>query len=141
MYGDTLKNEYSFLCYFILFSFGSFSFAWTNPELYCEETTCIRIENELCSYEKIKKRVVKQGCADISDLFSYYSYPIQKTLRWFINFNIIYGNDTEVSLTRKEQLQHILDMVIKESEKKWVEINCKKTKKLRTSAWGKKSPG
>ena len=102
--------------------------------LYWDQSACIRIENEMSDYTKIK-RGVHQGCVLSPDLFNLCSEMIlweRNDLKGFIiggqNINNLRHADDIVLITKsgKEQ-QDLLDKVGEERKKKGLTINCKKT--------------
>ncbi len=84
-------------------------------DLYWNQTACIRIDGECSSYTK-NERGVRQGCVMSPDLFNYYSELILREL------------DKRKGL--RVDLQKLLDIVVRESERKCLSINCKKTECL-----------
>ena len=102
--------------------------------LYWEQTAAIRYENELGQTVKIR-RGVRQGCVLSPDLFSLYSEHIMREIEGLpgirvggfnIN-NLRYADDTVLIATSEEHLQHLLDVVDRESEKVGLELNKRKT--------------
>ena len=87
--------------------------------LYWEQTAAIRYENELGKSVKIR-RGVRQGCVLSPDLFPLYSDHIMREIEensrnksWRIQH-------------QQEHLQHLLDIIDRESEKVGLQLNTKK---------------
>ncbi len=102
--------------------------------LYWEQTAAKRIENDISKFQEIK-RGVRQGCVLSPDLFSLYSEIILRTLEdmpgiqvggYNINY-LQYADDTVLIAENEIDLQQMLDTVIRESEKKGLSLNKKKT--------------
>ena len=104
--------------------------------LYWNQTACIRVDGKCSNYTRIE-RGVRQGCVMSPDLFNYYSELIFK-LRELENekglrvggcniTNIRYADDTVLMAESAEDLQRLLDVVVRESERKGLSINCSKT--------------
>ena len=102
--------------------------------LYMNQTACIRRDGEYSDYIKIR-RGVRQGCVMSPDLFNYYSEMILQELEvekgmkvgGQNNTNLRYADDTILLAKSEEDLQKLLDVVVRESELKGLSINCKKT--------------
>jgi len=102
--------------------------------MYWEQRACMKVSNDFSSFEKIQ-RGVRQGCVLSPDLFSLYSENILRLLEDFpgIKFggkminNLRYADDTVLIAENEKDLQILLDIVVKESHKKGLELNCKKT--------------
>ena len=102
--------------------------------MYWEQRACMKVSNDFSSFEKIQ-RGVRQGCVLSPDLFSLYSENILRLLEDFpgIKFggkminNLKYADDTVLIAENEKDLQILLDIVVKESHKKGLELNCKKT--------------
>jgi len=105
--------------------------------LYWSQSACVRVNGECSEYTKIE-RGVRQGCVMSPDLFNYYSELILRELDKENGFqigghnitNIRYADDTVLLAESVEELQRLLDVVVEESEKKGLAINCKKTECL-----------
>jgi len=105
--------------------------------LYWNQSACIRIEGECSEYTQIE-RGVRQGCVMSPDLFNYYSELILRELDKERGLgvggrnitNIRYADDTVLIAESAEDLQRLLDIVVKESERKGLSLNCKKTECL-----------
>ena len=101
-------------------------------DLYWNQTACIRIDGECSSYTK-NERGVRQGCVMSPDLFNYYSELILRELdkRKGLRVgghnvtNIRYADDTVLLAESAEDLQKLLDIVVWESKRKGLSINCK----------------
>lgn len=102
--------------------------------LYWEQKAAMRVDDEMSSFQKIK-RGVRQGCVLSPDLFSLYSEEIMRNLDGkpgikvggYIFNNLRYADDTVLIAENKEDLQELLNIVEKESRKKGLELNSKKT--------------
>ena len=102
--------------------------------LYWNQTACIQRDGEHSEYIKIR-RGVRQGCVMSPDLFNYYSEMILRELEVEKGLkvggqnitNIRYADDTVLLAESVEDLQKLLDIVVRESELKGLSINCKKT--------------
>lgn len=100
----------------------------------------MRVNGEYSRYTDIK-RGVRQGCVMSPDLFNYYSELILRQLQNEKGFrvggrnitNIRYADDTVLIAESARDLQRLLDVVVRESEKKGLSINCKKTECLTIS--------
>ena len=101
--------------------------------IYWEQTAALRLNNNLTKFQKIK-RGVRQGCVLSPDLFSLYSEIIIRAIKempgikiggCIIN-NLRYADDTVLVAEKEEDLQKLLDVVVKESEKKGLDLNIKK---------------
>ena len=102
--------------------------------LYWKQTVAVRMDNEVSNFQQIK-RGVRQGCVLSPDLFSLYSEMIMHHLEGTpriqigghnIN-NLRYADDTVLIAETEEDLQELLDTVVKESEIKGLTLNSKKT--------------
>eukprot|EP00795_Rhopilema_esculentum_P010718 gene10718-biopygen13199 len=93
--------------------------------LYWNQSACIRVDGECSNYTDIA-RGARQGCVMSPDLFNYYT---EKILREINNekglrvggsniTNIRYADDKVLLAESASDLQKVLDVVIKESEKK-----------------------
>ena len=105
--------------------------------LYWNQSACMRVDGE-CSDYTIIKRGVRQGCVMSPDLFNFYSELIfrelekEKGLR-VGGHNITtlrYADDTVLLAKSAEDLQRLLDVVVRESERNGMSLNCKKTECL-----------
>ena len=102
--------------------------------LYWEQTACVRVETELSDYINIK-RGVRQGCVMSPDLFNYYSELILRNLEQERGLkvgghnitNIRYADDTILIAESEKDLQRLLDVVVRESDKRGLSLNYKKT--------------
>ncbi|GFO31268.1 endonuclease-reverse transcriptase [Plakobranchus ocellatus] len=102
--------------------------------MYWEQTAAMRIENKTSTFQDIK-RGVRQGCVLSPDLFSLYSEIIMRNLENHPgikvggqNINDLrYADDTVLIPENKDHLQKLLNIVEKESRKKRLELNSKKT--------------
>ena len=102
--------------------------------LYWNQTACIRVDGDCSEYTSIK-RGVRQGCVMSPDLFNYYSELILRELEKENGLrigghnitNIRYADDTVLLAESEEDLQRLLDVVVQESERKGLSLNCKKT--------------
>ena len=105
--------------------------------LYWKQTASIRIDGECSDYTSIK-RGGRQGCVMSPDLFNYYSELILRELGQDRGLrvgghnitDIRYADDTVLLAESEEDLQRLLDMVVVESERKGLSLNCKKTECL-----------
>jgi hypothetical protein len=105
--------------------------------LYWKQTACMRVDGECSEYASIK-RGVRQGCVMSPDLFNYYSELILRELEKERGLrvgghnitNIRYADDTVLLAESEEDLQRLLDVVVTESERKGLCLNCKKTECL-----------
>ena len=102
--------------------------------MYWRQEAAIRIGNRTGKYQQIEKGV-RQGCVLSPDLFSLYSESILRTIKDMpgikVGGNIInnlrYADDTVLIAETQEDLQHLLDKIVKESELKGLTLNIKKT--------------
>ena len=109
--------------------------------LYWEQSAAVKIENELGEWKQIR-RGVRQGCVMSPDLFNLYSENILRKLEDNIGVNINdmilhdlrYADDTVLIATSEEDLQKLLDIVVKESEKQGLSLNTKKTFSMVTTS-------
>ena len=105
--------------------------------LYWQQTAAIKIENETSIYQPIK-RGVRQGCVMSPDLFSIYTEKIMKYIKDMpgIRFNghvinnLRYADDTALLATNKKDLQNLLGVVVRESEKRGLNLKAKKTETM-----------
>ena len=102
--------------------------------LYWKQTATVRMDNEVSNFQQIK-RGVRQGCVLSLDLFSLYSEMIMHHLEGIpgiqigghnIN-NLRYADDTVLIVETEEDLQELLETVVKESEIKGLTLTNKKT--------------
>ncbi len=92
-------------------------------DLYWNQTSCIRIDGECSSYTKIE-RGVRQGCVMSPDLFNNYSELILRELDKGKGLRVgghsvtnkRYADDIVLLAESAEDLQKLLDIVVKESE-------------------------
>ena len=105
--------------------------------LYWEQNAAFKIEGECSEFKQIK-RGVRQGCVISPDLFNLYSESILRNLEdkpgikvngEEIN-NIRYADDTALVAGSKKDLQQLINVVVKESERMGLSLNVKKTKKI-----------
>ena len=102
--------------------------------LYWNQSACVKIDGDLSKYTKIK-RGVRQGCVMSPDLFNYYSELILRELHSGKSLrvggqnitNLWYADDTVFLAESEEKKKKLLDVVVRESVKKGMSINCKKT--------------
>ena len=102
--------------------------------IYWEQTAAMRIGNYLSAFQDIK-RGVRQGCVLSPELFSIYSEIIMRALEGMPGIkvggynmnNIRYADDTVPIADNEKELQEMLDTVVRESEKKGLSLNKKKT--------------
>ena len=102
--------------------------------IYWEQTAAMRIGNDLSAFQDIK-RGVRQGCVLSPDLFPIYSEIIMRALEGMPGIkvggynmnNIRYADDTVLIADNENELQEMLDTVVRESEKKGLSLNKKKT--------------
>ena len=102
--------------------------------IYWEQTAAMRIGNDLSAFQNIK-RGVRPGCLLSPDLFPIYSEIIMRALEGMPGIkvggynmnNIIYADDTVLIADNENELQEMLDTVARESEKKCLSLNKKKT--------------
>ena len=105
--------------------------------LYWNQSACIRVDGECSKYIDIE-RGVRQGCVLSPDLFNYYSELILRELEKEKGLrvggqnitNLRYADDTVLIAESQEDLQRLLDVVVAESERKGLSINCKKTESM-----------
>ena len=105
--------------------------------LYWNQSACIRVDGECSKYIDIE-RGVRQGCVLSPDLFNYYSELILRELEKERGLrvggqnitNLRYADDTVLIAESQEDLQRLLDVVVAESERKGLSINCKKTESM-----------
>ena len=86
--------------------------------IYWEQTAAVKIENETCAFQDIK-RGVRQGCVLSPDLFNLYSETIVRELEdmpglkiggKIIN-NLRYADDTALIAENQKDLQNLLNVV------------------------------
>ena len=103
-------------------------------KLYWSQKACVKVNGEMTEFQEIK-RGVRQGCVLSPDLFCLYGEMIMRNIRdcecvrvggQNIN-NIRYADDTVLVADSEEKLQMMLDRIKKESERKGLNINVKKT--------------
>ena len=102
--------------------------------MYWKQTAAMRIGNDFSAFQDIK-RGVRQGCVLFPDLFSIYSEIIMRALEGMPGIkvggynmnNIRYADDTVLIADNENELQEMLDTVVRESEKKGLSVNKKKT--------------
>ena len=102
--------------------------------LYWNQSACMRVKGECSDYTNIE-RGVRQGCVMSPDLFNYYSELILREIKNEKGVrigghnitNIRYADDTVLLAESAEDLQRLLDIVVTESERKGLSLNCKKT--------------
>ena len=105
--------------------------------LYWEQSAAMRVDNDLSTFEKIR-RGVRQGCVLSPDLFSLYSEEIMRKLEdkpgisigGRIFNNLRYADDTVLIAENEFDLQILLNIVETESRKRGLELNCKKTETM-----------
>ena len=85
--------------------------------LHWKQTACMTIDGE-CSTYTSTKRGVRQACVMSPDLFNYYSELILTDIR--------HTDDTVLLAESEEVLQRFQDVVVVESERKGLSLNCKK---------------
>lgn len=103
--------------------------------LYKEQVAAISINGNLSNWAPIN-RGVRQGCVLSPDLFSLYAENIMRQMIQTENFkingraitNIRYADDTVLIANTTEELQKLVTSLQKESEKRGLFINKKKTK-------------
>ncbi|RUS68901.1 hypothetical protein EGW08_023338 [Elysia chlorotica] len=103
--------------------------------LYWEQTSCIRIGEEVTDQTSIQ-RGVRQGCVMSPSLFNLYTEIIFRNINELPGMNISgqninnirYADDTALVAETPEQLQALLDKVNEESENCGLAMNAKKTK-------------
>ncbi|GFS25466.1 endonuclease-reverse transcriptase [Elysia marginata] len=102
--------------------------------IYWKQIAAVRIKNETSTFQNIK-RGVRQGCVLSPDLFNLYSETILRNLESnpglkiggrMIN-NLRYADDTVLVAENEEDLQNLLDIVVRGSKKMGLELNSKKT--------------
>ena len=102
--------------------------------MYWDQTAAVRVENDTSPFQKIK-RGVRQGCVLSPDLFNLYSELIMRNLEDSPGIkvggknvnNLRYADDTVLIAENEKDLQNLLDIVERESAKKGLELNGKKT--------------
>ena len=102
--------------------------------IYWEQTAAVKIENETCAFQDIK-RGVRHGCVLSPDLFNLNSKTILRELEdmpglkidgKIIN-NLRYADDTALIAENQKELQNLLNVVKNKSRKKGLDLNSKKT--------------
>ena len=102
--------------------------------IYWEQTAAVKIENETCAFQDIK-RGVRQGCVLSPELFNLYSETILRELENMpglkkggkvIN-NLRYAEDVAIIAENQKDIQNLLNVVKNESRKKGLDLNSKKT--------------
>ena len=108
--------------------------------IYWEQTAAIRVGTDVSKFQHIKKGV-RQGCVLSPDLFSLYSEMIMRHIQELpgikvggqsIN-NIRYADDTVLIATSENDLQALVDIVNRESNKLGLSLNKKKTEVMTVS--------
>jgi hypothetical protein len=111
--------------------------------LYWEQTAAVNVNNERSNFKHIK-RGVRQGCVLSPDLFSLYSEIIMRHLDEepgvYIGGtncnNLRYADDTILMAENENELQHLINIVVKESRNMGLELNSKKTEVMVVSRKG-----
>ena len=102
--------------------------------LYWNQTACVRLDNETSEYFDIKKGV-RQGCVLSPDLFNMYSELIFREIEEMrgisvggVNItNLRYADDAVLMAYTPEDVQLMLDRLVRISESKGLLLNVKKT--------------
>ena len=102
--------------------------------IYWEQTAAVRVDNQLSEYQPIK-RGVRQGCVLSPDLFSIYSEKIMQNIENLPGIcingnnmnNLRYADDTVLIAENEKDLQTLVDVIAKESNKMGLSLNASKT--------------
>ena len=102
--------------------------------LYWHQKACVRVEGELSEYTNIE-RGVRQGCVMSPDLFNLYTEFVMRAVERKRGFriggknitNLRYADDTVLLAESQRDLQKLIDVLVRESERKGLSLNCKKT--------------
>ena len=102
--------------------------------LYWNQTAAVRCDNELSEWMCIKQGV-RQGCVASPHLFVLYTEIIMREIDDMDGFklggrvinNLRYADDTVIIAESEEQLQHLIDVVVAQSEKKGLHLNIAKS--------------
>lgn len=108
--------------------------------LYWDQKAAIRINNDNSNYTGIK-RGVRQGCVLSPDLFNIFSEMILRNLENVEGIkiggnncnNIRYADDIVLLASNEQDLQKMIDIVSKESIKRGLSLNIKKTECMSVS--------
>ncbi len=102
--------------------------------LYWNQTAAVRCGNDV-SEELHIKQGVRQGCVASPHLFALYTEMIMRNIDGMDGFkiggtvinNLRYADDTVIIAESEQQLQHLIDVVVDESEKKGLYLNSSKS--------------
>ena len=102
--------------------------------IYWDQTAAVKIENEISAFQNIK-RGVRQGCVFSPDLFSIYSEKIMRHIENMPGIeingrnvnNVRYADDTVLIAEKECDLQNMVDVIVRESDKMGLDLNAKKT--------------
>ena len=101
--------------------------------IYWEQTAPVKIENETCAFQDIK-RGVQQGCVLSLDLFNLNSETTLRELEDMPGLeiggkmiNLRYADDMALIAENQKDLQNLLMVVKNESREKGLDLNSKKT--------------
>ena len=115
--------------------------------MYWKQTAAMRVNNTIGRFQKIEMGV-RQGCVMSPDLFSLYTEYIMRNIEDMpgikvggcnIN-NLRYADDTVLIAGSEQELQALLDKVVKESENKGLSLNKKKTEIMVVSKYIANTP-
>ena len=93
--------------------------------LYWKQKAAVRHNGEISEWMSIKQGV-RQGCVASPHLFAMYTKMIMISLEDKGGFRIgdrVINNDTVILAETKHELQHLMDIVVQESEQKGLFLN------------------
>ena len=102
--------------------------------LYWKQKTAVRHNGEISEWMSIKQGV-RQGCVASPHLFEMYTEMIMRSLEHKGGFiiggsvinNLRYADDTVILAETKHEFQHLMDIVVQESEQKGLFLNIGKS--------------
>ena len=109
-------------------------------DLYWKQRAAVRVGDELSEWQDIQ-RGVRQGCVLSPDLFNIYSEMIMREIKDLEGIriggknitNVRYADDTALIADSEVKLQSLVDCLVRESNRKGLNVNISKTQVLVTS--------